>query len=138
MTVEKDACREAFEKDMRESGWSVQMSDGIYVDRDTQSAWSGWHRAWNRRAALEAKPAATQGEVLPTHASAGLDSFVTRLEKALRDAAPSYPVRVNRRDLHDLLYHFIRLDNEARSIAAMPKAQPSEVDQPSGSSPEVA
>ncbi len=68
-------------------------------------------KIWNSEAAKTKE----QPDELPTHASTGLDSFVTRLEKALHSAMPSYPVRVNRRDLHDLLRHFIRLDNEARS-----------------------
>lgn len=52
---------------------------------------------------------------LPFHASTGGDSFVTRLEKALHGARPQQKVSVSPRDLHDILYHFIRLDNAARN-----------------------
>jgi hypothetical protein len=62
-------------------------------------------------------PTTGQPDGLPSHASTGLNSFVTRLEKALSEqvrGCESTTV-VNRRDLRDILYHFIRLDNEART-----------------------
>ena len=51
---------------------------------------------------------------LPLHASTGLNSFVTRIEKDIK-AARNGLSYVNTRDLKDLLHHFIRLDNEARA-----------------------
>ena len=42
-----DECRMAFENEMRNSGWNVEIQDGIYTDRDTQGPWSDWHRAWS-------------------------------------------------------------------------------------------
>lgn len=58
-----------------------------------------------------------QPDDMPLHASTGLDSFVTRLEKALHTtrSVSTGNATVNARDLRDILYHFIRLDNQARA-----------------------
>jgi len=57
---------------------------------------------------------AATGE-LPLHAGTGLKTFVTRLEADLKSARAGV-TQVNAKDLKDLLYHFIRLDNEARNL----------------------
>ncbi len=54
-------------------------------------------------------------ERLGIHASKGKNSFVTRLENAFW-ADHNGICTVNKRDLKDILWHFIRLDNAAREL----------------------
>jgi hypothetical protein len=54
-------------------------------------------------------------EYLPRHASTGLNSFVTRLEEGRLKERRGGMCSVSSRDLHGILYHFIRLDNELRT-----------------------
>lgn len=51
---------------------------------------------------------------LPNHASTGLNSFVTRLQFALRNARGGM-CYVSAMDLNDMIHNFIRLDNESRA-----------------------
>lgn len=76
---------------------------------------STYNRGLNHAISIIREEAAREvGEDLPRHASTGLDSFVTRLEKMLHSARPTELVSVSQKDLHELLFHFIRLDNAAR------------------------
>lgn len=47
------------------------------------------------------------------HTSSGLNSFVTRLQRSLRNSRYG-KCSVSSRDLREIIYHFIRLDNEKR------------------------
>lgn len=58
-------------------------------------------------------------DLLPRyHASTGLNSFVTRLEVSIKNQRAG-SCTVSAKDLNEVLFHFLRLDNEVREKAAI-------------------